>query len=421
MSTLRTLCVTLICFGATRAAAQREADEPVLGAKAVSPTVSLRIYNPVGKVRVVAWNRDSVVVRGRVANRDKFFFSGSGAGVKLGVEGHENAVKLGVDPASPNGLARASDFVVYVPTASKVWVRTVSASIDARWGLRLVLHCLRTNPLERHRLVDRSGIDERKSRPRRDDAVAARANRRRASAAARRAAGRGRLDDQRHAGHRDDDSVARLNSARCRATSTTWHRRRVARYSSSRITAATSTWCCPRACPGAFIAVEHHGAIQNGFTRVRPAASAPNSLRLTLGDGGSSVTVRTYQGSDSTATGVAPCSNRFLRDIRFAWRNLRRTPVVTAVAVLSIALGIAATTSMFSVVDAALFRPPPLSEPDRLAILLITRQEPGAPLAMQRWSWPRSRLAPTSAIDRSSASHRSARRCWRSPTTFRSR
>ena len=82
----------------------------------------------------------------------------------------------------------------------------------------------------------------------------------------------------------------------------------------------------------------------------------------------------------------------FLRDTRFAWRNLRRTPVVTAVAVLSIALGIAATTSVFSVVDAALFRPPPLSEPDRLAILLVTRQEPGAPLTMQRWSWPRSRL-----------------------------
>jgi hypothetical protein len=101
-----------------------------------------------------------------------------------------------------------------------------------------------------------------------------------------------------------------------------------------------------------------------------------------------------------------------LRDIRFAWRNLGRTPVVSAVAVLSIALGIAATTSVFSVVDAALFRPPPLSEPDRLAILLVTRQEPGAPLAMQRWSWPRSRLL-ASAIDRSSASRPSARQCWR--------
>src|SRR4051794_18662785 len=81
-----------------------------------------------------------------------------------------------------------------------------------------------------------------------------------------------------------------------------------------------------------------------------------------------------------------------LRDTRFAWRNLRRTPVLTVVAVLSIALGIAATTSVFSVVDAALFRPPPLSEPDRLAIVLISRQEANAPAALERWSWPRSRL-----------------------------
>src|SRR5512141_427652 len=80
------------------------------------------------------------------------------------------------------------------------------------------------------------------------------------------------------------------------------------------------------------------------------------------------------------------------RDLRFAWRSLRRTPVVTIVAVLSIAIGVAAATAVFSVVDAALFRPPPLDEPDRLAILLITRQEPNAPVTMQRWSWPRSRL-----------------------------
>ena len=78
------------------------------------------------------------------------------------------------------------------------------------------------------------------------------------------------------------------------------------------------------------------------------------------------------------------------RDIVFAWRNLRRTPVLAAVAVLSIALGIAATTSVFSVVDAALFRPPPLDAAERLAIVLSTREESWKPVSMQRWSWPRS-------------------------------
>src|SRR5689334_21327645 len=65
----------------------------------------------------------------------------------------------------------------------------------------------------------------------------------------------------------------------------------------------------------------------------------------------------------------------FVRDLRFARRNLMRTPVLALVAVLSIALGIAATTAVFSVVDAALFRPPPLNAADRLAILLETEDE----------------------------------------------
>jgi putative ABC transport system permease protein len=81
-----------------------------------------------------------------------------------------------------------------------------------------------------------------------------------------------------------------------------------------------------------------------------------------------------------------------IRDIRFARRNLARTPVLTIVAILSIALGIAATTSVFSVVDAALFRPPPLKEADRLTILLTTDDEPGAPRSYGRWSWPKTRL-----------------------------
>lgn len=83
-----------------------------------------------------------------------------------------------------------------------------------------------------------------------------------------------------------------------------------------------------------------------------------------------------------------------LRDLRFARRSLRRTPVVSAAAVLSIAVGIAATTSVFSIVDAALFRPPPLDHPEQLAALFITRQPPNKPPERERWSWKRyQRLA----------------------------
>ena len=60
------------------------------------------------------------------------------------------------------------------------------------------------------------------------------------------------------------------------------------------------------------------------------------------------------------------------RDLRFSSRSFRRTPVFTLAAILSIALGIAATTSVFSVVDGALFRPPPLDHPDELAMVYTT-------------------------------------------------
>jgi putative ABC transport system permease protein len=80
------------------------------------------------------------------------------------------------------------------------------------------------------------------------------------------------------------------------------------------------------------------------------------------------------------------------RDLRFARRSLLRTPAITAGAVLSIALGVAATTAVFGIVDAALFRPLPFHDADRLAVLFITRADPGASPARERWSWPRSRL-----------------------------
>ena len=61
-----------------------------------------------------------------------------------------------------------------------------------------------------------------------------------------------------------------------------------------------------------------------------------------------------------------------LQDLRLAIRSLSATPVVTFVAVLSLALGIGANTAIFSLVDRLVLRSLPVREPARLALVTTT-------------------------------------------------
>jgi hypothetical protein len=74
--------------------------------------------------------------------------------------------------------------------------------------------------------------------------------------------------------------------------------------------------------------------------------------------------------------------DRFRQDVRLSLRSLRATPSVTAVAVLSLALGIGANAAIFSIINSLLLRMLPVKDPARLVLLTDT------PTRARSWGYP---------------------------------
>ena len=75
-------------------------------------------------------------------------------------------------------------------------------------------------------------------------------------------------------------------------------------------------------------------------------------------------------------------------DLRFSLRAIRRNPLFTSVAVLSLALGIGANTAIFTLMDQLMLRQLPIRDPDQLVMLYQRGAHNGNNMGGRMHSYP---------------------------------
>jgi hypothetical protein len=275
----------LLAIGAQRSGAQSAADGRVLGARRVIASAAFKIWMPVGKIRLVAWDRDSLVVRGRVASDENFFFGGDSAGMKFGIE------QLGARETSGRW-----SLVVYLPRTARVSVKSVSASVDAAniagwyYSVSGNMHLSgAASSVEAETMTGSLDLDL-------------------TTPWLRARTGDGHLLLR---GAPEDVDVSTVTGTLDVAT-TTIRRGQFGsvsgdiHYVGSPVRGAIMEFSShsgnvelslPASVSGVFSLSSITGMIENGLTSMRPAAAQPHSMRLSIGRGGSQVTVRTFKGS----------------------------------------------------------------------------------------------------------------------------
>src|ERR1700730_16390453 len=71
--------------------------------------------------------------------------------------------------------------------------------------------------------------------------------------------------------------------------------------------------------------------------------------------------------------GGVPWLESFAKDLAFGWRLLRKSPLVTAVALVSLSLGLGASGAIFNVIDSLMLASLPVAHPEQLVVLEVQR------------------------------------------------
>ena len=270
------------------------ADGPILGARAASPTVSLKCWNPTGTIRFVGWDKDSVVVRGALGHDMKFEMAGNGDGIKTGAT-RPTSMKLGVAGHWTDPDASPSNFVVYLPRHGTVAIKTVSADITAEgvsgWFYTVSGNIRMSGEATSVEAETMNGsLDLNVSTP----WIKARA-------------GNGNLLLR---GQPQDVDASTVGGTLSIATSTVLRgqfssvtgdvhfvgdppARAILEFSSH---SGAVDLLMPQSASALLALSSIAGPIQNGFARVRPTSLTPQSMRISLGRGDAQMTVRTFKG-----------------------------------------------------------------------------------------------------------------------------
>ncbi|HEV7704975.1 MAG TPA: DUF4097 family beta strand repeat-containing protein [Gemmatimonadaceae bacterium] len=268
----------------TAAPAQTHTSEPVLRAHALAAGAPLKMFIPSGTVQLIGWDRDSIVIRGHVP-----------APARLQVGGSSTAgFKIVIDQRDDNAPV-ASRLAIYLPRTSQVSIKTVDAvttSTDVGGWFYTVSGSISLAGAA-------STIDA--------EAMSGDIDLNVATPWARAKTGKGHLVIR---GSPQDIDASTISGTLDVATPTIAHGRFTSVSGDIHYAAAMGArslfefsnhsgavdLLLPHDVSARFELSSVEGAIENGFTQLRPAAAGAHNLQLSLGAGSADVAVRTFKG-----------------------------------------------------------------------------------------------------------------------------